>query len=92
MRNRLYKWFIEPLDAHTNAIIAKELSEENAFRGVPDNEGKKRDVWLLGNDAQKVRAFVNSKKALGLKFNVFVQENSGKMRLVNFLFWKNKKR
>ena len=84
---RAYRWFIEPLNADTNAVIAKELPEENAFRGVRDNEGRKHDVWLVGGDARTVRTFVNSRKSAGLRFNVFVQEGNGKMRLANFLFF-----
>ncbi len=92
-KGRQYRWFVEPLNAHTNTFFSREFPEENAFRGVPDNEGGKHDVWLVDGDARKVRTFVDSKESLGLKFNIFVQEGNGKMRSANFLFsGKNRKR
>jgi hypothetical protein len=91
MAERQYRWFMEPLDEHTNKTIGKELSEENALRDVRDNEGRKHNVWLFGDDLGRLRAFVNSKKTMCLNFNVYVQKGGGKIRCVNFLFGRRKR-
>jgi hypothetical protein len=45
MSKQRYEWFLEPLDAESNEIISREVSEENLCREISCNDGKRRTLW-----------------------------------------------
>ena len=88
-RERTYHWFVEPLDATTNAALARELPEEDALRDVHDDQGESHNVYRVGS---KTLSFLrNSKSQSGLKFRIYVKEGHGKMRFASFLPSRSKK-
>lgn len=82
-RKRTYQWFVEPLDADTNAAIAKELPEENTLRGAHDDLGDRPNVYRIGSSMLSFPR--RSRSQNNLKFRIYVQEGNGKMRLASFL-------
>jgi len=86
---RKYTWFIEPLDAHTNRVISREIPEEDFQRSTLCADGKRRNLWRCS--AQFVSLLRRNKKALNLKFNVFSCYGHSKIRECSFLRKKRKK-
>ncbi len=82
-RSRVYRWFIEPLDAHTNATLARSLPEQDAIYGARDDQGVKRNVYQVGS--RQLESIRKSKGQLNLDFKIYVREGNGKMRLASFL-------
>lgn len=77
-----HKWFIEPLDAKTNEILAKSqphISEDQTLDGVWFGDGRQHHVWVC-----KDRAFVDrldkSKEDLQAVYLIWHQEDNGKIR------------
>lgn len=87
--SRSYTWFIEPLDSHTNEVLARELPEENFCRNMLCEDGKERDLWEC--KSQFVSYLRKSAKCLHIRFKVYVRESRyGKIRLADFLDKKKK--
>ena len=74
MRKRECTWFLEPLDAHTNQAIAREVGEENAQIGLKATDGKEHDVWQCPYSV--VGRCLKSRKTAKLKFKVFNRTTS----------------
>ena len=75
-------WYIEPLDAHTNGVIARFLFQksENATE-LRDSEGHLRKVWECAPDeAANLR---QSAKAERLKLNIYMKYNGNPLELCN---------
>ena len=90
MAKSKYTWFIEPLDAHTNGAFAKEIPGENFFREVVCEDGQKRNLWQCPREL--VAAFWESRNDLELRFRIYNQTGRGRIRNVNFLFKRKKKK
>ena len=91
MRKRTYHWFVEPLDAHTNKVFARELSEEEDFlRGVRDNEGRRHNVWHCPNHL--LSAFRRSRRDQALFFVIYSREGNGVMRFFSLQCQPKKRR
>jgi hypothetical protein len=95
MADRIYTWFVEPLDGHTNEVIAKEA----AARGVADedfmcnilcSDNKRRDLWRLPTDL--VKYLWESRETHHLRIECFSIEGKGrKPRKCTFLYQKKLK-
>ena len=82
-RERIYQWYVEPLDSATNEALARELPEVDALRDVRDDRGILRNVYRVGS---RMLSFLrNSRSQAHLRFRVYVREGHGKMRLAPFL-------
>ncbi len=90
MSEREYTWFIEPLDSHTNQIIAQELINKDFGRESFCEDGKEHNLWVCPLDF--IKFFCKSKKDFNLKFNVYNKRGQGKIRKCKFLFIKPKKK
>ena len=76
------QWFVEPLNPHTNEVIARHIEGDNCME-VEDCEGKKLTVWLADH------AFINQLRGFtrgsGVRFNVYSRKkNCGPVKLNNF--------
>ncbi len=67
-------WYIEPLDAHTNEVIASLLPAEDCILQVLCQDGNKRDFWLSKYAA--ITELKNSKSQINLKFNIFKRDGN----------------
>jgi hypothetical protein len=86
---RTYTWFIEPLDAYTNEVLARELSEENFYRNLLCEDERERDLWECKSSF--ISFLRRSQKNLHVRFRVYVREGQyGKIRLADFLDKKKK--
>jgi len=83
-----YRWFVEPLDSHTNEIIAKEVGEENLMKDAPCANNKK-NLWQC--DYSIVAYLMRSCQKLQAKFRIFVQEGNGTIREWNLANKEQKK-
>ncbi len=71
-------WFVEPLDSHTNEIMARHLSSLGNLidqSGLKDKEGKSHFVYEVP-DYSVVTRFLNDKKKFGLKFEVYYRQTN----------------
>lgn len=84
-----YRWFLEPLDDRTNRIIANHCSPEDACWNVQCADGFSHNLWRCS--FKICRVFIASKVESQLRFNVFCQKDHGKIKNVNFLFFRRKK-
>jgi len=78
----IQKWYIEPLDAHTNEILARNqkfLSDEEIFDGVRCADGKPHCLWGC-RDYAFVARLSRSRVSLMAVFLVWHQEGNGKIR------------
>ncbi len=86
MEKTIYSWYVEPLDGHTNEVIARRLASSRAvfnnylFPEMKDNYGLTHSVWLAP-DYNFISALYKSQNDLALKFNVFSQRNQEPIRL-----------
>jgi hypothetical protein len=70
-------WFIEPLDSHTNEIIARRLAELNEIadttsQNTLDDKGIERSVYQVKNH-KRMLEFHKSKTQFQLKFKVYTR-------------------
>ena len=70
-------WFIEPLDPHTNEIIARRLAELNEIADssnqvVEDDKGIEHSVYQV-KDYKRILEFCKSKKQFQLKFKIYTR-------------------
>jgi hypothetical protein len=89
-KKRSYHWFVEPLDANTNAAISKLVPEVDEIVGMHDEKDTVRNVYRI--NGRQLSMLQSSKTQIGLKFNVYVQEGNGKIRSFNLPSVKRKKR
>ncbi len=78
-----HNWFVEPLDAYTNEVISKEITEENFQKEMICSDGKKRNLWQCSG--LFVSLLKRNEQQNNLKFKIFVQQGKGKIREANFL-------
>jgi hypothetical protein len=71
-RERDYRWYVEPLDSETNKVIAEGKWDDSILEGVTCADGSRRNLWLC--DREFIAKLKRSKKALNLKFTIYVQE------------------
>ncbi len=83
---RIYAWFVEPSDSHTNEVFSREISEENLNRDIVCEDRRRRTLWACDN--QTVSMFWRSRQDLKIRFKIFCQEGNGKIRECTFLFFK----
>lgn len=77
-------WFIEPLNPHTNEVIARRLAELNeiadsASQLMEDDKGKEHSVYRLVSH-QRALEFYKSKTKFELKFKVYTKTGSAPLR------------
>ena len=78
----LHNWYVEPLDAHTNEVLAKNqefLSEEPVLHDVRCGDGKTHRLYVCKNYSN-VNELRNSRMELRLKFTVWHQQGQGQIR------------
>lgn len=78
-----HRWFIEPLNALTNEILAKNqefLSEEQVFDGVKCEDGKFHKLWGC-RDYRFVSDFLKNRRFFGSVFKIWHQEGNGQIRV-----------
>lgn len=86
-KKRSIYWFVEPLDSHTNEIMARHLSSlgnliEHA--GLKDKNENCHFVYEVPSYSVITR-FNNDKQKFSLKFRVYYrQRNHGPIHLWNF--------
>lgn len=67
-----YIWYVEPLDAATNRVIAQSLPAENACHNKGCDDGVSRDLWRCTHAT--VSHLTRSAKQLRLRFYIYVQQ------------------
>ena len=83
-KKRIYLWYLEPIGAWTNGVIARCCAKEDFLSEVICADGRRHSLWRC---AEEVRdAVVASKIILELKFRIFCREGNGEIRNVSFLF------
>lgn len=65
-------WYLEARDAHTNEVIATEVSAEMTHRSVLCQDGKKRDFWEC--EYAIITKLLRNQDLAHLRFNVFYRE------------------
>ncbi|HZJ41988.1 MAG TPA: hypothetical protein VFD51_03160 [Patescibacteria group bacterium] len=87
-------WFIEPVNAHTNEVIAKNLAALNQVDenfALTDVNGVEHSVFQIESHAFITRLYKDRQK-FALKFNVFYRQgNNSLLRPWNFEENKKKK-
>lgn len=85
-RERKYTWYIEALDSYTNMVVATVVGADTNFSQKICADKRRRMLWEV---APSLLTYIKrSKGDLKLKFNIFVQEGNGKIRLRNMPFKK----
>ena len=73
-------WYVKPMDAHTNEVIAKHLQkDENAHFQRRDTDGALHDVWEC--DPDFLMRLFRSAKGMHLRFMIFTSEAGTTMKL-----------
>ena len=93
-KHALQKWYIEPLDARTNEILARNqqfLSEEQILDGVWCSDGKSHRLWGC-TDYAFVSRLIKSKAEMSAAFKVWHREGQGKIRPWDFPKKKGKRK
>ncbi|MEK7630814.1 MAG: hypothetical protein AAB417_02210 [Patescibacteria group bacterium] len=80
----VYTWYVEPLRAHTNEVIARELGDDIFLeRNVRCEDGILRTLWRC--DYAFVARLQQSKQSLQIEFRVFNKRGKhGAVRLWHF--------
>jgi hypothetical protein len=77
-------WYVEPIDGHTNEVIATELPAENAHKKVVCRNGPERNFWEC--DYRFITKLLRNEAIIRLRFNVFYRERPyGPVKLWPFL-------
>ncbi|HLD28177.1 MAG TPA: hypothetical protein VJB67_01035 [Patescibacteria group bacterium] len=82
-KERFYYWYIEPLDAKTNEIIGKNLSESDFSENLRCADEVLRSMWACSH--LLIERFTDSQRQLGIRFNVYCQEGNGPIRRWKFI-------
>lgn len=94
MAKIVYQWFLEPLDAHTNKVVANFLSsisclEENILSSVVTEKGEIMAFQM--RDYRDISYFLRSKDSLNLRFRIYNRRgNQAQLRQCSFLTKKKK--
>jgi hypothetical protein len=84
MEKRQIDWFVEPLSAHTNEVIAKSLSNSGDLiehSKIVDDRGIDHSVYQLSNYSFITRLYKDRRK-FNLDFNVYSRQGKyGKIKL-----------
>jgi len=76
-KRRSYRWFVHPLDAHTNEVL---FGAELEYIGdLECSDGQKRKVWQAKSYSQ-VAYIRRSHNSAYIKFEVYVQEGNHALR------------
>jgi hypothetical protein len=78
---RVYAWFIESLNSHTNRVLSENLPSENAMQRHC-GDGEDHDLWMC--DFGHLKKFCESAIDLGIQFNIYNQEGGGQIRRCKF--------
>lgn len=79
-RERVYRWYVEPLNAETNAVVAEMAGDpDENFIEEQDVEGQNLPVPLWRVTFKQMSALRSSRKKLKLRFNCYSQEGNGKI-------------
>lgn len=87
-------WFVEPSDAHTNEVIARNLSATNQLNenvDIEDDKGVSHSVYQVESHSFITRLYRDRQK-FSLRFNVYTRQGKNKpIRLWQFEGDKKKK-
>lgn len=72
-----YTWYVEPIGGLTNETISNELPPEDALREKTCADNETHDLWRCNHEF--ITKLKNSQQRL--KFNVWVQEGNGQIRI-----------
>lgn len=78
-KRREYRWFVEPMDSHTNQVIAQIVCEENLHMDKLCGDGERRNLWEMPH---KIVQMLEGERSL--RFGVFVQRGGGAIRKWRF--------
>ncbi len=77
-------WYVEPIDAHTNEVIAKRLLAVNQFNenfALIDSEGREISVFQIEKYAF-VQELYDNRSKFSLRFKVYSKKGrNGQLRL-----------
>jgi len=94
MTDRIYVWYVEPLDSHTNEVIAKQLIAISLCCTEVCADRKRHELWTCSH--QFAMSLVKSKEDLNLRLKIWGKEGrNGKIHDKTFLFsekWNERKR
>tara|TARA_Y100000310_G_scaffold340583_1_gene436926 strand:+ start:1725 stop:2048 length:324 start_codon:yes stop_codon:yes gene_type:complete len=90
-----YTWYLAPLDAHTNEVIAREADQRGIqlipMRDILCSDGKTHNLWQCNYSF--ARFLFLSKDNLGIRCVFYSQQGRGKIDTVpNFVFKTKKKK
>lgn len=74
-------WFVEPLDATTNAVISAELTDTEVHPATKCKDGT-HDLWDCSY--RLIAQLAASRQQLGLKFQVFRRRGGGQIEKWRF--------
>jgi hypothetical protein len=69
---RIYEWFLEPNDSHTNEVISRNVGAENIMEDVLCADNQRRNLWRC--PSKKVFMLWRSRSDLRIKFRIFSRE------------------
>ncbi|MDD2807111.1 MAG: hypothetical protein PHW95_01135 [Patescibacteria group bacterium] len=87
-KEREYRWYLEPLDAHTNEVLARNVGIAEEIGEYSTTEGSKH-LYLV--DREVIRYVKQSQTTLHICFQIYVQEGSGQIRLSKFVDGKKRR-
>jgi hypothetical protein len=76
-----YQWFVEPLDSHTNEVIARLLEQDMGadLTTITDEHGETKEAFIV--EHKHIQALENSKKQQNLRFRKYNRKGKdGKIR------------
>lgn len=82
VKQRIHKWYVEPLNAETNEILSKNqrfLSEEQIFDGVTCGDSKPHKLWGC-DDYAFLAQLIKNRVRFGAEFQIWHQESNGSIR------------
>lgn len=78
MEKQKSSWLIEPLDAHTNEVFARELARTaNVIESVEHFNEKEISVYVI-DDYSLIQRLLDSRASQGLRFNVYRRRGRSK--------------
>jgi len=81
MRERSYRFYVEPIGPFTNESISDYLANKDIGAGIQAqirHEGKPINVWLVRHEV--ITQLENGKLVFPFKYRTFEQEGEGKIR------------
>ncbi len=74
-KERTYRYYVEPLDDHTNEVLARELSPRYECEERTLWTGRKCQAWEV-QDRRFVNFLQKSRRSLKIDFNAYIQEDN----------------